>query len=71
MFSHGGASIAALSHMFNVPFLQSVEALCVHFTAVTVVNLSDEVGTLTYPQLYLYDGMYLTNEKETAPTDGT
>ena len=63
MFSHGGASIAALTHMFNVPFPQACEALCMHFTAVTVVELSGEVGALAYPHLYLYDGMYLVNEK--------
>ncbi|MBQ9785275.1 MAG: histidine phosphatase family protein [Clostridia bacterium] len=59
MFSHGGASISAFSHMFNVPFPQSVAALCMNFTSVTVVNFEGEVGALTYPQLYLYDGMYL------------
>ncbi|MBQ9805130.1 MAG: histidine phosphatase family protein [Clostridia bacterium] len=71
MFSHGGASIATLSHLFNLPFPQLVAILCMHFTSVTVVNLAGEAGTLTCPQLYLYDSMYLTNEKETAPTYGT
>ena len=55
MFSHGGASSAALSHMFNIPFPQFCGAFCIKFTSITVIQLSDKIGELTCPKMYLFD----------------
>ena len=53
IFSHGGASSAALSHLLNVPFSWFVEVTRLNFTSITVVDFGDEVGTLTFPRLAL------------------
>ncbi len=50
MVSHGGSSSAVMSHLFNLPLPFVCAALCPDFTAITVVTLSDEIGTLTAPQ---------------------
>lgn len=53
LFSHGGSSSALLSHLLNIPFFYLCRALCPDFTAITVLNLSDEKGSLTAPQIEL------------------
>ncbi len=53
LFSHGGSSSALLSHLLNLPFFYLCRALCPDFTAITVLNLSDEKGSLTAPQIEL------------------
>ena len=55
MFSHGGSSSAALSHMLNIPFPQFCGAFRLGFTAITVIKLSDNVGELCYPKLLLFN----------------
>lgn len=60
MFSHAGASSAALSHMLNIPLPQFCGAFPIDFTSVTVLELSDEVGTLVYPDvLVLNDARHI------------
>ena len=49
MFSHGGASSAALSHIMNVPFPQFCGSFEIDFTSITVADFSDEPGTLVMP----------------------
>jgi len=49
LFSHAGASSAALAHMFNLPFSYLCAAICCNYTCVTVVTLSDRPGDLTMP----------------------
>lgn len=51
VFSHGGSSTAVFSHMLNLPFFYLCRALCPDFTAITVLTLSDEKGTLTAPTI--------------------
>lgn len=51
LFSHGGSSSALFAHMLNLPFFYLCRALCPDFTAVTVLTLSDETGTLTAPTI--------------------
>lgn len=51
LFSHGGSSSALFSHMLNLPFFYLCRALCPDFTAITVLSLSDEKGTLTAPTI--------------------
>lgn len=53
LFSHGGSSSALLSRMLNLPFFYLCRAICPDFTAVTVLSLSDEKGTLTAPMIEL------------------
>lgn len=50
MFSHGGSSSVALSHMSNIPFPYFCGALPADFTAVTIPRLSDQPGSLTGPR---------------------
>lgn len=58
MFSHGGASTAALAHLFNLPFPQACGMLHVDFTSVTVVSFSDKQGSLVYPKLVASDATH-------------
>lgn len=53
LFSHGGSSSALLSHLLNIPFFYLCRAVCPDFTAITVLSLSDEQGTLTAPMIEL------------------
>ena len=53
MFSHAGASNAALAHMFNIPFPMLCGMLHPHFTSISVISFSDEVGTLVTPHIVL------------------
>ncbi len=51
LFSHGGSSSALFAHMLNLPFFYLCRAICPDFTAITVLTLSDETGTLTAPTI--------------------
>ena len=53
IFSHGGSSSAAISHMLNIPFVQICGFVRMNYTSITKVQLSGEVGALTYPKLLL------------------
>lgn len=53
LFSHGGSSSALFSHLLNLPFFYLCRAICPDFTAITVLCLSDEKGTLTAPTIEL------------------
>jgi probable phosphoglycerate mutase len=53
MFSHGGSSSVALSHMLNIPFPQVCGMLHPDFTSVTVVELPAIVGKTVYPKVRL------------------
>ena len=53
MFSHGGSSSVALSHIFNIPFPQICGMLHPDFTSITVVDFSDKRGELFYPKISL------------------
>ncbi len=50
MVSHGGASSAVFSHLFNLPFPFVCSAICPDYTAVTVVSFSEEEGALIAPK---------------------
>lgn len=53
LFSHGGSSSALLSRLLNLPFFYLCRAICPDFTAITVLSLSDEKGSLTTPMIEL------------------
>jgi len=50
LVSHGGASSAALAHLFNLPFPFVCSAICPDYTAVTVVTFEEKEGELTAPR---------------------
>lgn len=50
MFSHGGSSSVALSHIANLPFPYFCATLAMDFTAVTVVKFDDRKGVLAAPR---------------------
>ncbi len=51
MFSHAGASSAALSHLLNIPFSYFCTVIAPDFTAITVLKFSDVPGELTAPKI--------------------
>lgn len=55
MFSHGGSSAAVLSHLLNLPFPFMCEAMPPDYTAVTVITISGEVGSLVSPKVELFN----------------
>ena len=63
MFSHAGASGAAISHMLNIPFPQFCAAFSLNFVSSFVVNLADKPGELVYPQIKFIDDVLYREEK--------
>lgn len=55
LFSHAGASMAAISRMFNLPFLFACNALSPDLTGVTVVSLSGREGELVAPHFEIHN----------------
>lgn len=53
MFSHAGSSSAVLTHLLGLPLPWVYHVINPAFTCITIVRLSDEKGTLTFPQLSL------------------
>lgn len=53
MVSHGGSSSAALARLFNLTFPQVLKMINPAFTAITVVNLKGEDGSLAAPRFDL------------------
>lgn len=53
MVSHGGASSAALSRLFNLPFPFVCKAIQPKFTAISVIAFKDEIGALVSPTMEL------------------
>ena len=51
VFSHGGSSGIALSHLLNIPFPQFCGIFRLDYTSITVVELSNKVGELCFPQV--------------------
>jgi len=51
MFSHGGSSTVALSHMLGIPFPQACAIFHIENTSVTVMSLANEQGKLIVPRL--------------------
>lgn len=53
IFSHGGSSSAAMSHLLNIPFLQFCGCFHLDFTSVSVISMSNELGALICPRVML------------------
>lgn len=61
VFSHGGSSSAALGHLLNLPFPFMCEVMAPDYTAVTIINLNGEVGSLVSPKVELFnDARHIT-----------
>ena len=50
MVSHGGASSAAIAHLFSLPFLLTLSIVRADYTAITVISLEGEEGKLALPR---------------------
>ena len=62
--SHGGASSAALSRIFNLPFPFVCTSIGAEYTAITIVKLVGEEGDLIAPKFELVnDAKHITNVK--------
>ena len=62
LFSHGGSSSVALSHILNIPFPQICGIIHPDFTSITVVEFSDKIGKLFCPRvLLLNDARHIEN----------
>lgn len=67
--SHGGASTAALGHLFNLPLPFLFSAVCPDYTAVTVVAFSEKEGALVAPKFEIAnDARHIVNIKEKKET---
>lgn len=53
LFGHGGSSSAALSHLLSLPLPWVLQSVRLDFTSITVIELADELGTLTFPRVSL------------------
>ena len=53
MFSHGGSSSVALSHILNIPFPQICGIARPDYTSITILDFSNEIGELILPKLLL------------------
>lgn len=51
MFSHAGASSAAMSHILSLPFPYFCKVMEMSFTSITIIELSDAQGELTMPRI--------------------
>jgi probable phosphoglycerate mutase len=51
MASHAGASSAALSHIFNLPFPFVCKAIQPKYTAITIISFNGEEGDLISPMV--------------------
>lgn len=60
IFSHGGASSAAIAHLIDYPFLHFCKTFEVDHTSITVIELSNEQGALFTPKvLFLNDASHI------------
>jgi probable phosphoglycerate mutase len=53
IFSHAGSSSAALSYLLSLPFPWVFQSIRLEFTSITIIDLENENGTLTFPRLTL------------------
>lgn len=62
MTSHAGSSSAALAHMFNLTFPFVIEAIPPGYTAITIVTLQGEEGSLISPKIEIMnDARHIEN----------
>ena len=53
LFSHGGSSVAAISHLMNLPIPYAAYVLHPDFTSIIELEFGDEEGSLTMPRFGL------------------
>ena len=59
LFSHGGSSSAAISHMLCIPFIRFCSMFHIDFTGITAIELPDEKGKLVCPRLLFSDATHI------------
>ena len=69
MVSHGGSSSAVMAHMLNIPFPQFCATIRLDFTAIAVLTLSGEVGSLVSPQVELLNDFRHIHTNQAASFD--
>lgn len=65
MFSHAGASAAAISHILNMPLPQFFAAFKLNFVSSFVLELDERPGELIYPRIILLDDVLAKSESRT------
>jgi probable phosphoglycerate mutase len=62
MFSHAGATISALSHALNIPFIQLCDNFHIFFTSVTILRLEANENNIVSPKIILLnDTLHVDN----------
>lgn len=51
LFSHGGASTAVFSHIFNLPFLSACLFIRPYFCSVAIIKIEGKLGDLVLPKI--------------------
>ena len=75
IFSHGGSSAAVIGHLLNIPFPFMCEAMAPDYTAVSIITLRGENGSLVTPKVDLFndakhiEGISLDNQAAPKTTE--
>ena len=75
IFSHGGSSAAVIGHLLNIPFPFMCEAMAPDYTAVSIITLHGENGSLVTPKVELFndakhiEGISLDNQTTPKTTE--
>ena len=64
VFSHGGSSGCAISHIINLPFPYFASYFEFWFTSIIVVEFPDKPGTIVYPRIRLFNDCAHVQKKE-------
>ena len=70
LFSHGGASTAVFSHIFNIPFLSACLFVRPYFCSVGIIKIDGKLGELTIPKIeILNDDRHVPKASDEARID--
>ncbi|MBQ6551817.1 MAG: histidine phosphatase family protein [Lachnospiraceae bacterium] len=65
IFSHGGSSGCAISHIINLPFPYFASIFEYWFTSIIVLEFPDKPGSIVYPRVRLFNDCAHANKKDT------
>lgn len=64
LFSHGGSSSCAMSHMLNIPFAQFAHTFKLDFTAICVFDFASKPNEIVCPEVRIMsDARHIKNEE--------
>ena len=70
LFSHGGASTAVFSHIFNLPFLSACLFIRPYFCSIGIIKIEGNVGELVIPKIeILNDDRHVPKNSDEARID--